>query len=617
MRKKRKESWQQLVGSYRSKLSKGKLAHTIAVVLLTIVVCISIVLAVLLGYLGYFESRVLVGVRVAGVDVGGLNRVQLRQVMESRLQERLKQNIRIIKDGDVVFELSAGKAMMDYDIAETVEMALKYGKDQSNLNKMIVEHWRAWRYGKVMTPIYSYNKEYLDIVLADALRPFERVLQEPSFEVVESRVEVRAGQAGYLAMRDPLFSDLEDYWSFVGEERDVVVRFRVVQPEIGEELLWRELQTAQQIFENKVSLSSDELAGQIITVEGAEVFDILEVMQSEEGALHFTLEEYKLAELLADTIALIDRDPVDAKFEIENGRVVDFAAATDGVRVNVGELGDRIIKSLKEGSKDNAQSTEVKIPTDTATPAITLASVNDYNIRELVGQGKSVFTGSDAGRAHNVQLAASRLNGVLIAPGAEFSMYETIGDIEKESGYRDAYVIKNGRTIPGVGGGVCQVSTTLFRAALDAGLEITERKQHAYRVYYYEKDQPPGLDAAIYFPNWDFRFVNNYDNHILLQTKVDMKKMTAEFNFYGVEDTRSVERSEPVVASETPPPPDLHQEDPTLPRGEVRQVDYAVWGATVSFDYRVQRNGEILTEDTFKSAYRPWQAVYLVGTKEN
>ena len=135
-------------------------------------------------------------------------------------------------------------------------------------------------------------------------------------------------------------------------------------------------------------------------------------------------------------------------------------------------------------------------------------------------------------------MATSRLNGVLVAPGEEFSFNKALGDVSAGTGYQQAYVIKGGRTVLGDGGGVCQVSTTLFRALLNAGLPITERRAHSYRVGYYEQGFPPGLDATVYYPTTDLKFKNDTSNHILIQSRVEGVKLI--FDIYGPDDGRKV-----------------------------------------------------------------------------
>lgn len=205
---------------------------------------------------------------------------------------------------------------------------------------------------------------------------------------------------------------------------------------------------------------------------------------------------------------------------------------------------------------------------------------------------------------------------MLIPQGAEFSFNDTIGDISAQSGYKPAYVIKAGKTVLGDGGGVCQVSTTFFRAALNTGLPITERHAHAYRVGYYENDSKPGLDATIYTPDVDLKIKNDTPGAILIQTEVDEENNLLYFKFYGKKDSRKVELSPVTITNIQPALPPVYQDDQTLKKGIVKQVDFPASGATASFTYKVTKGTEIIEDETFVSNYRPWQAVYLVGQAE-
>jgi vancomycin resistance protein YoaR len=234
----------------------------------------------------------------------------------------------------------------------------------------------------------------------------------------------------------------------------------------------------------------------------------------------------------------------------------------------------------------------------------------------MIGFGKSDFSGSINERIHNLILAASKFNGVLIAPNKVFSFNETVGDISSLSGYKPAYIIKDGKTILGDGGGVCQVSTTLFRAALNAGLPIVERHAHAYRVHYYENDSKPGLDATVFSPYVDLKIKNDTPAYILIQTEVDKKNNLLFFYLFGKKDQREVNLSPITVWDVVSPPEPKYQDDPTLKKGTIKQIEWAAWGAKSSFNYKVTKKGEIIFEKTFFSSYRPWPAVFLVGTAD-
>lgn len=305
----------------------------------------------------------------------------------------------------------------------------------------------------------------------------------------------------------------------------------------------------------------------------------------------------------------------DALFNFSNNKVTEFKPSKDGRRLNIDKAKQRIKDAFLTVARTDQQRIIVLLPVETVQPAVTTGNANSFGIKELIASGYSEFAGSITGRIHNVALAASRLNGVLIKPGDVFSFDQTVGDISAATGYQSAYIIKDGHTILGDGGGVCQVSTTLFRAALNAGLPIIERHAHDYRVHYYEEAGfKPGLDATVYSPSVDLKFKNDTPGYILIQTKTDLNNLSLTFNLYGTGDGRKSQILNQKLWGVSPPPPDLYQDDPTLPKGTVKQVDFSAWGAKASFDYLVTRGNDTLEQTTFYSNFQPWQAVYLRGT---
>ncbi len=317
-----------------------------------------------------------------------------------------------------------------------------------------------------------------------------------------------------------------------------------------------------------------------------------------------------------DTLATdVDIPVEDALFKFENGRVTAFRPSKDGSQLNKGEAKKRLEEAFYAVDKTHQQRIIVVLPVDVVHPSVSTDRANSFGIKELIGRGYSEFAGSIPGRIHNVALAASRINGVLIKPGDTFSFNDTVGDISAATGYQSAYIIKDGRTVLGDGGGVCQVSSTLFRSALDAGLSIVERHAHAYRVHYYEEGGfKPGLDATVFGPTVDFKFKNDTPTYILIQTKIDLAHLTLAFEFYGTRDGRVATITNHKVWDITPPPPPLYQDDPTLAKGVTKQVDFDAWGTKASFDYKVTRGSDTLENATFFSNFRPWQAVFLKGT---
>lgn len=324
--------------------------------------------------------------------------------------------------------------------------------------------------------------------------------------------------------------------------------------------------------------------------------------------------EAELNEFISLTEGHYNKPAKDALFKFENGKVVSFRQEEKGLKIQSDKLLADITRGLA-GLKTRIKDRTVVLESKVINPEITLAKSNDFGIEELVGEGQSDFSGSIPGRIHNITLSASQFNGVLIPKDKVISFNEIVGDISANTGYQQAYIIKSGRTVLGDGGGVCQTSTTLFRAALNAGLPIAERWAHAYRVGYYENDMKPGFDATVYNPTNDLKMKNNTPGSLLIQTEIVGNILY--FRLYGKRDDRKVYISQATLWDVAPPPEPKHEDDPTMKKGQIKQVDWAAYGGKAKFDYRVtSSNPEINFEKTFYSAFRPWQAVFLRGTAD-
>lgn len=320
-------------------------------------------------------------------------------------------------------------------------------------------------------------------------------------------------------------------------------------------------------------------------------------------------------EYLSELEELYNEPASNALFEFADGKVTTFQVEEDGIRLNSDETREAIKNYLNNQDYSNTPQRTFVLSQVTLDPDITIADINEFGIVEKIGEGRSDFSGSSPEREFNVAHAAARFHGVLIPPGEVFSFNQHVGDISRRTGFKTAYVISEGRTVLGDGGGVCQDSTTLFRAALNTGLPIIERTAHAYRVSYYENDKKPGFDATIYSPSVDLKFLNDTDAYILIQSKVDHEANTLVFEFYGKKDGRTVELSDATIYDYRPAPEPVYEETPELPAGVTKQVDWAASGAKSVFTYKVTMpDGEVTQDREFYSNYRPWRAVFQVGT---
>lgn len=236
-----------------------------------------------------------------------------------------------------------------------------------------------------------------------------------------------------------------------------------------------------------------------------------------------------------------NRDASDAKFKVENGVVGTFEEARYGISLDV----SKSVDALKEAVVQNKQ--EISLPFEKTSPNTDYADINNLGISSLIGEGTSDFKGSPSNRIHNIKVATERYNGILIKPGEEFSFVKYLGEVDGEHGYLPELVIKKNITEKEFGGGICQVSSTAFRAAIYSGLKITARRNHAYPVSYYN---PQGMDATVYVPNPDMKFINNTPGYILIQTKIEGTRLT--FSFYGTSDGRTTTVDGPRIIEKQP-----------------------------------------------------------------
>jgi len=449
------------------------------------------------------------------------------------------------------------------------------------------------------SPVVYYNQEKLDEYLSVLAGQVYIQPNYPNIDIQNGQLVVSQGEQGQELDIQTLKNKIINNLSLLSDKKIVITPTKT-GVKLNQTII-NNIYSKQELLKNKdLTLRYDDFEyalslEQILELE-------FEVNGTQDGPFVTLLDELK------SEIEQTAKNPV---FVEENGKVEEFEASTQGIAINQAEF-QKTLTSKVLGLAASSEPQELSISVTKTSPEISTQDVNNYGIKELIGQGESNYVGSSLERRHNVALAASKFDGVLISPGEVFSFIDTVGDISVFTGFKQSYVIMGNETVLGDGGGVCQVSTTLFRAALDAGLEIVERRPHSYRVAYYEQGFDPGIDATIYSPTVDLKIKNNTGNHILVQTKV-INNNKLIFEFYGTDDGREVGLSKPVITEIIDAPEDLYIDDPTIPTGEVKQIDYRANGAKVYFDYKVVRDGETLFEKTFYSNYRPWQARFLRG----
>ena len=292
-----------------------------------------------------------------------------------------------------------------------------------------------------------------------------------------------------------------------------------------------------------------------------------------------------------------------ARFEQQQGQWV--LVQYDRFKLDPEAARAALLAAVKDPAMKPAQ---VKVLSQTA-PERDLNFFISRGITGHLGTGNTNYKGSSKARMTNIHVGASRFKDRLFE-GGTFSFNQFLGPINRAAGFVDGLVIAGDRTEEGLGGGICQVSTTVFRSLYRAGLPVLERSPHSYQVVYYK---PQGLDAAIYQPTLDLKFKNDTGGAIWFQT--DWNDATGEFNVYAFGKPRDFEvrLSEPRIIKTIPAPADRTIVSSKLAAGQRQQIDWAMPGGTLEVDRLFVRDGQVFKKETLKSNYRPWPNIFLVG----
>jgi vancomycin resistance protein YoaR len=567
----------------------------------TFVVCSKVLCFVFVLITFYFLlllGRISPGVMVAGISLGGKTPEEAIEILSTTFSPPEK--IVLTSNGEV-YNIELETIDFFYDFQKSAQAAYtldKTGNTAYDIWQKMALPFKTVNLGLRLSLNEDLLLESLSIIAEQAsIEPIY-----PSAKLVNKLVVVEKGVEGQALDVKSLRSEIGQTLAFV-KNSSIALPLMSVDPTLTDEEVEGFKTRAKSLINKSLSLAFEY---QTYTYKNDKVFLLLDPKGD--------YNEEEIIILVTELASNINREPQNSTFIFDGGRVKEFSPAKDGVLLKEDSLINMITGNLRTLETTDTKISSFEIPYETTAPDIKTGDVNNLGINELIGRGSSRFRGSISSRIYNLSLAASRFNGVLIAPGETVSFNNTLGDVSLDTGYKQAYIIKDGKTVLDDGGGVCQVSTTFFRAVLDTGLPVVERRAHAYRVGYYEQGSPVGFDATVYSPTTDFKFKNDTPGHLLIQTYTNTAAASLVFEIYGTSDGRVATTTKPITTDVTPPPEDLYVDDPALPEGTIKQIDWKAWGAKSRFTYKVQRDGETIYEKTFYSNYRPWQAIFLRGT---
>jgi vancomycin resistance protein YoaR len=566
----------------------------------------------MLGYQVLYLNRAYPGVSVVGVKVGGMTQPEIVAVTSDRVQEYPDRPI-VIQAGDETWTFTSQTLGISSDVVTTANQAYQVGRRGNFLADMLTQLTLIFT-PRDIEPVFRYDIDRTNQALQQLTGRINYPPQNAQL-VIHSATNVEAipAQRGRRLHVESTRSLIEA--AVLNQDSlPVTAVTQEVIPAITDEDVRMAYQQAKTLLSAPLifgfSTGTDAGEWRLKPDTVAELINVTEKVGTDgKSRPAIELDREKLAPYFEEFVRVINQTPSDARLEInEAGELTVLQQSRDGRALDVEAAYQQIEASIANGSFS------VELPVLLTPATISSDNIEDLGIKELVTESTSYFKGSSEGRIRNIALAASKFHGAVIPPGEVFSFNDYLGPVTKENGYDESLIIFGDRTTVGIGGGVCQVSTTAFRTAFLGGFEIVERWAHGYRVGWYEIDSVPGLDATIYTPDIDFKFRNDTDHYLLIQTKTDMEAGTLTFQFYGTSPGREVIVGQPEEKNLVKHGPPIYEEDPTLPQGIIKQVDWAKDGMEVTVTRVVKEGETIIHQDEIFSQYQPWRAVYRVGT---
>lgn len=537
-----------------------------------------------------------------------LGSLQLANLTINEAKEMLKERIEKINNDGLIYNYNNKKALLpsrivafdselayeiyNVDVVDNTDRFLnRYNPSLINtLNSFFIKQ------KKPLLATYRLHQERWWQTLIDSFSEIEKPAKNAYFYFQDNDLRIAQEEFGLMIKKEENFNALNKHLENLNLSELELITSQI-EPDIKKEMLLKYEEEILNILEDKNFIlkykkESWPLANNLIitwfTISDDKIsLDIDKIIKF--------LEK----ELSPD----INQEAILPSFQQKENRILNWQAGRSGQELQIEASAKLIKKSILENNEEIEILVEETMGDDVGGL--------EAEIIEIIGTGHSNFAGSPNNRRHNIKVGAETYHGLIIAPGEEFSVIENLGPVTKEGGYLPELVIKNNQTIPEYGGGLCQVSTTLFRTALETGLPITARQNHSYRVSYYE---PAGTDAAIYNPWPDLKFINDTNNHIMIQSRIENNNLY--FDFWGTNDQREVSISDPIIYNIVSPPPTKLIVSEDLAPGEKKCTERAHNGANAYFDYIVKhKNGETI-EKRFNSYYVPWQEVCLIGAEE-
>lgn len=534
--------------------------------------------------------------------LGGMTEPEVETLVKARLKEFLDTPVQLATRGEVaeVTMRELGISLSEKEILQQVP----FGQRMNSVT-MVLQTFAGQR----ITPKAEIPHSELLRVINEKFPSIPKT-KNAHFAREGKILKIVEGKGGVIPKLDLLTADVETNIAFL-QRHPLVVELSKEEPTVVSADLEKYQAAIEEKLPETVTLMYEKESFTIDFKKHPE-WIIFEKLPAD-GALQefpfsMKFDPVAFSNFLKETVAARLEQPAEDMQILQDteGKITFEGRGNDGRAIER----EKLLASLNEAIMK--AETKVEIPLSVVPPKIEIApSLQELGIKELVAVGYTRYEGSPANRKHNIGVGVSKYNGLLIPQGETFSFNKNLGPVDASTGYRRELVIKPEGTIPEFGGGLCQVSTTLYRAVMNAGLPVVERAPHSYAVTYYSQVGGHGLDATIYPPARDLKFTNDTPGSLLIQSYVEGD--SAYFKFYGTSDRRIVKLEGPYISNRRGVPSAIIEvPDANLQSGQRKQVEKPHAGFDALWYRYITKDGKTVKEEIF-SRYRAVPAKYLVG----
>jgi vancomycin resistance protein YoaR len=580
-----------------------------------LITLLMLILGGIIGGLVYldqtFQGKVYPNVSVQGIDVSNQTPQEIEQTLRQRYSTFVQQPIELSYNGQT-WRPTLAELGGRFDFATSANQAYQSGR-QNGLIGNLQQVAAIWQTGLDL-PI---KVEFDQNAMRNYVRKVTASLEQPPVDaqLVRDGVQVytTAARNGRQVLVDETVQSLTESL-YTLEPQKVVVRTRELAPRLFDAETNAAQQQIQQMLQAPIIM---KIGDREIVWEIEDLTNMIDTARVEQESgrdqISVAINRYQIERRLKVIAAESKFDGTRPRVAWNDGSLRIITPGKSGIRLDESAAFELITKAFTSNERS------IVLPLEDIGPPITEANLNTLGIQELVSVGRSDFSGSAPYRIHNIGAGMELLNGLLIAPGEEFSFNENIGQINAANGFVEGYAIIQNRTQLEFGGGICQDSTTLFRAAFWAGLPITERWGHSFYISWYDRyslgsyGNGPGMDATIFTGGPDLKFVNDTGNWLLMQAWSNPSSGIAQIEFYGTKLNRTVELSRRIYDEKPAIAEPVFVADPKQPRGFVKQTDTARGGMSIDVFRVITTNGVRGEPELFRTVFKAWPNIFAVN----